>query len=280
MVPVHAGLCNQLVGLLKVVVQHTRLHGVESVAAHAATAAEATAAATAEAHVVGIVGVGHAHQAVVATHEHAEQAGRVAVLGANAEVGVSHRATVHALTQAEIDDRLLVAVVNAGDTSQVALLVVGANALHNVGGQVLHSRSGVAKLFAVDFDLRHRLTIDLDVAVVVDLSAGQTLHQLFHNRAFGGLKGIGIIYNCVALRIHAGLVLHHYHLLQYVAVSTQSNSAEILRLAGNGDRLHVGSIAYASDAQQETSVVRCRSLEVAVKVGDEVLYQSAVGFQQ
>ena len=194
MVPVDAGLGNEEVGLLVVVVQHTRLHGVQTIAAHTATAAEAATATTAKAHVVGVVGVSHSHDAVVATHVHTEDAACVAVLRTCGQVDVGHRTAVHAGAQSEVEHRLLVAVVNTGNTSQVALLVVGADALDDAGRQVLQGCLSIAELLVVDLNLRYLLTVNLDVTVIVDFGTRQSLHQFLDDGTLRGAVGIGIIY--------------------------------------------------------------------------------------
>ena len=181
MVPVDAGLGNQQVGLLVVVVEHARLHGVQSAAAHATSAAEATSAATSEAHVVGVVSIGHSHQAMVTPHLHAEESASIALFSTGGQVDVSHRTAVHAGTQTEVDDRLLVTVVDTSNTSQVTLLVVSPDALHNVGGQILQGGLSVAELLTVDAHLGDRLTINLDITVIVDLGTRQSLHQFLNN---------------------------------------------------------------------------------------------------
>ena len=194
MVPVHAGLGNEEVGLLVVVVKHTRLGSVQTAAAHATATAEATAATAAEAHVIGIVGVEHTHQAMVAAHHHAKQASGIAVFRTRSQVGIGHRTAVHAGTQSEVEHGLLVTVVDTRDTGQVALLVVGADTLDDAGRQVLQCCLGIAELLVVDLDLRHLLTVDLDVTVVVDLGTRQALHQFLNDGALRRAVGIGIIY--------------------------------------------------------------------------------------
>ena len=274
MVIVHAGLGDDAVGLVIVQVHHAHLRRVQATTAHAAT--EATAATTAEAHVVGVVAIQHGHHAVVALHHHAEDAARIAVLRAHAQVDVHHLATVHALSQAEVEHRLLIAVIDAGDAAQVALLVVGTDALHDVGGQVLQRSLRVAELLVVHLDLAHRLTVDLDVAVVVHLGTGQALHQLLHHRALGGLEGIGIIYQRVALRLHAGNVLHHLDALQHLGVDFNLQRAQLHGAAAHRHGAEQRLVAHVGDAQQEAAVARSRHLEHTVQVGHGVGHQRAV----
>ena len=193
MVPAHGAVPLQFVLLLVVEVQRTHLCCLQAVAA---TATEAAATATtAKAHVVDIVGIDKGHRAPVVLHHGTHGTTTVAATRANAGIDVGKHTAVHAALQSEVEHRLVVAVVDARHATQVALLVVGFYAVHDRGGQVLDGRLRVAghELLAVDEDLLHRLAIDLDGAVVVDLGTGQLLHQFLHHRALRGLIGRSII---------------------------------------------------------------------------------------
>ena len=131
---------------------------------------------------------------MVATHHHAKQTTCIALLSTCSQVGIGHRAAVHAGTQSEVEHSLLVTVVDTRDTGQVALLIVGADTLDDAGRQVLQGRLGIAELFVVDLDLRHLLTVNLDVTIVVDLGTRQALHQFLNDGALRRAVGIGIIY--------------------------------------------------------------------------------------
>ena len=225
MVPVHTGLCDESVYLFVVVVQHARLAGVQASAAHAHTAAEASAATAAHAHVIGVVGIGHTHQTMVAFHQHSEQAGSVAVLCTDTQVDIGHRTTIHAGTKSEVKHHLLVSVVDIGDTGQVALLIVSSDSFYDVGGQVLQGCLHISKVFLVDLNLLHLLTVDGDVTIFINIGTRQTLHQLFNHRAFRRAEGIGIINDGVAFRLNLGYMSRCCDAFQHHSISTHRNIA-------------------------------------------------------
>ena len=152
---------------------------------------------------------------MVTTHQHTKQTARVAVLRTKTQVDVSHRTTVHASTQTEVDNRLLVTIVYTGDTGQVTLLIVGTDTLYNVRRQVLQGCLSIAELLTVHFDFRYRLTVNLDVTIVVKLSTRQALHQFLDNRTLGRAEGVCIINQGIALRLDLGQVGCHRSPLQH-----------------------------------------------------------------
>ena len=223
MVPVHTGLCNEFVYLFVVVVQHARLAGVQASAAHAHASAEASAATATHAHVIGVVGIGHTHQTMVAFHQHSEQAGGVAVLCTDTQVDIGHRTTIHAGTKSEVEHHLLVSVVDIGDTGQIALLIVSSDSFYDVGRQVLQGCLHIAKVFLVDLNLLHLLTVDGDVTIFINIGTRQTLHQFLNHRAFRCAEGIGIVYDGVALRLNLGYMSRCGDAFQHHGVATHCN---------------------------------------------------------
>ena len=281
MVPVYAGLCDELVGLLVVVVHHTCLAGVQASTGHTHATAEASAASAAHTHVVGIVGIGHSHYAMVAFHNHAEQAGGVAVLGADTQVDIGHCTTIHSGTKSEVEHRRLVTVVNTGDTCQVALLIVCSDSFDDVGGQVLQGCLHISKVFLVDLDLLHLLTVDGDVTVVIDLGSRQTLHQLLHHRTLGSAEGIGVVNQRVALRLHLSHMSRCGDAFQHHSIATHRYRphCEVAAL-GNLDIPGECGIAHAGKLQDVSSVSGGGNRESAVHVGNGSFYKCAVCLQQ
>ena len=112
----------------------------------------------------------------------------VAVLGACGEVDVAKYTLIHAFLHRQVEHGLLLTVVNAGDTGQVTLLVVGLQLIHHIHGEVLQAGLHVAaeELLAIHHQLLHLLTIDLHVTIFIHLGTGEFLDQLLQHSALGG----------------------------------------------------------------------------------------------
>ena len=178
MVPAYAAVEFEFFGLLVVQVRTDHLCGSQSLTC---TTEPATATTAWEAHVVGIVGIGHKEHLHVILHHTTEDAACITVLRTGGKVGIGHDTPVHASLDAEVEYGLLLTVFDTRHTGEVALLVVGLDAVDDVRGQVLHSGLRIARheLLTIDEDLFHLFTIDLDGTVVADLCSRQTTYQFF-----------------------------------------------------------------------------------------------------
>ena len=198
MIPAYATVNGQLVFLLVVEVQTCHLRRVQTLA----TTTETTATtATGEAHVVGVVGIGHEEHLEVVLHHATEDTASITVFGTGCQVGINHDTLVHTGLNTKIEDGFLFTVLNTGNTSHIALLVVCLDVIDDVCGQILHGCLGIAchELLTVNKDFLHLLTINLNRTIVAHLGTGETTHQLFNNRAFGRTIGSGIINEGVLL---------------------------------------------------------------------------------
>ena len=256
MVHIHAGLGNNQLRLLIVDVNHTGLGSIQATAAHAHATAETTATTAAHSLVVGVVGVEHTHHTVVVAHIHTEQTARIALLSTVAQIGIYHRTAVHTGTDTEVEHGLLVTIVDTRDTGQVALLIIGADLLDDAGGEVLQSRIGITEVLTIDLDLRHLLTVDGDITVLVDLGTRHTLHQFLNDGALGHAIGVGIEDQGVALRLHLGEVGRHGGTLQHDGVGLHLDRTCSYVLTLDLDGLGVGLEAHERDAQGEAAVAR------------------------
>ena len=201
------------------------------------------------------------------------------MLSAHAAVDVGKHAAVHAAFQSEVEHHLFVAVVNAGDTAQVALLVVGLDAVYDGRGQVLDGCLRVAghELLAVDLDFLHLLAVDLDVSFIIDLGAGELLYQLLDNRAFRGAVGTRIIYDSIVFGGHFSHVLHHLCAFQHHGIGADGKRTHLHGIApADGDVLIQRLVAHVGDTHDVGSVFGCRQLELSVSVGYCIGSQGAV----
>ena len=246
MVPAHTTVNLQFVLLLIVQVQADHLVGSQALTSGTESATASTT--TGEAHVIGVVGVGHEERLKVFLHDTTEDTACIAVLGTCSEVGIHHNTPVHTSLDAEVEHRLLLTVFNTRHTGEVALLVVGLDAVDNVRGQVLHSGLRIAchKLLTIDEDLLHLLTVDLNGTVVVDLCTRQTAHEFLNYRSLRRTEGIGIIDEGVGLERHLLGTGRHRGSLQHNGIGLELDSAGIIVFVLQRDLLRVGLETHIS----------------------------------
>ena len=168
------------------------------------------------------------------------------MLRAGCEIDVGHDTLVHATLDAEVEHGLLLTVLNAADAREVALLVVGLDAVDDVRRQVLEGRLRVARheLLAIDENLLHLLAVDLDGTVVADLCPRQALDELLYHRALG--RGT----------------------LQHDGIGLERDGAgmEVLAVA-DGELLGIGLEAHIGNLECVFAVARSLDGEAAVDVG-------------
>ena len=183
MVPAHTTIYCQFILFLVVQVHACHLHGVQALASSAPTAASTT---TGEAHIVGIVGVTHHEHLQIVFHHTTEDTACITALGTGSQVDIGHHALVHTLLDTEIEHRLFLTVLDTRHASQIALLVVGLNAVDNIGRQILQGSLGIAshKLFTVDEDFLYLLTVNLNCTIVAHLCTRYSSYQFLYNRTF------------------------------------------------------------------------------------------------
>ena len=279
MIPPHTAVPLQRLSVVVVHVQADHFRRIQSLP----YTAEAAARSAAEAHVVDVVRRDESHhpELVVEVGRHA--AFGITVLRPDAEVDVGEKSLVHPLLHTEIQDRRLVAVVDARHTGEVALLVVGLYGLYDGSGEVLHGGLRVAhhELFSVDENLLHFLAVDLDCPVVRHLRPGQLLHQCLDGRPLRCAVGRGVVLESVGLHDHLRCARHHLDLLQRVCVclEVKLSDGDIL-LIGNRYVLEDRPVAYIRCLQDVSAVCRGSHLERTGLVGSGSYYVTAVLLQQ
>ena len=267
---------------LAVVVVHVdarHLGVVESLAG----LSESAPSAAAKHHVADVVGREETHHAevVLEVGRHATLA--IAPVVAHGEVDVGEESFVHAFLHAEVEHGLLFAVVDARDTGQVALLVVGLHLVDDGGGEVLQRRLGIAghKLLAIHEDLLHLLAVDLDRPVVADLCAGQHLDQGLDGRSLCHAVGGGVILEGVILEHDLRGLGGDRHLAQHMLVGLEREGADLLVLAASdhdvvADRAHTDE----RDLEDVAAVARGGKRKAACVVARRARDVGAVRSQQ
>ena len=110
MVPTHTTVYLQLVAIIIVQVQTRHLHGVQTLTT---TTESATATTTWEAHIVGVVGIGHEEHLEVVLHHATEDTASITMLGTGCQIGINHDTLVHTRLNTKIEDGFLFTVLNA-----------------------------------------------------------------------------------------------------------------------------------------------------------------------
>ena len=249
MVPAHAGIKLQLVLLLIVQVHTGHLVGSEALATASPAAASAP---TGEAHIIGIICIGHHKELQVVLHHAAKDTGGITVLGTCRQIRIHHHAFVHARLDTEVEHRLLLTVVDTRHTGQVALLVVGLDTVDDVGRQVLQGRLGVAhhELLTIHQDLLHLLTVHLDGTVIAHLCTGQTFHELFHYRSLRCTEGGGVIYEGIRFQGHLRGACGDRRPFQHDGIGCQRDGTGTVVLSLlDGELLGVGLEAHIGNLQ-------------------------------
>ena len=180
MVPADATIQFEFVLYLIVDIGTYHLSGIEPLTLLSPASATATAR---EAHVVDVIGAGEEHHLQIIFHHGTHASARITLLCTDTEIDIGHQTFVHTFLDTEVEHGFFLTILNAADTGEVALLVVGLDALNDVGGQVLQGCLRVAchELLTIDEDLLDLLTVDLDGSVVADLSTREAFHKFFDN---------------------------------------------------------------------------------------------------
>ena len=256
MVPAHAEVGLQPVFLLVVQVYARHLRGVQSLS----SASEAAASATRESHIVDIIGIGHRKDFQITTLVTAKESSGITVMRTSCEVDIEHRPSVHTPSDAEVEYRLLLAVLDAAHPTEVALHVVGIHAFHDRGRQVLHRRLRIARheLLAVDEDFLHLLAVDGNLSVVAHLCTRQLSYQFLHHRAFRCTEGVGIIDERVFLQHHLRGMGSDGRPFQHDRIGRQlDGSQRHVLLFLDGNLLRIGLKAHVRHLHRVRPVLGC-----------------------
>ena len=222
MVPSDATVDFDDVFLLIVDICSAHLRGVESIAV------SAEAATSAKSHVVDVVGVAHDEDTCLLVKQSAEESLGIPLFGTYTEIDVGYGALAHTRLGTEVEHRLLITVVDTRDPCQVTLLVVSFHLVDDACRDVFHGRLGVAghKLLTVEHDLLHFLAIDGDLAIVVDLCAGQSLDEFLDGGALRSTVGGTVVYKGVLLERHLQGLRRHLCLFEHHGIGVDDNVAQ------------------------------------------------------
>ena len=210
----------------------------------------------------------------------------IALVGAVARIDRAKPAVVHALLDAEVDDRLVIAIVHTRQACQVALAVDDLELVDHVGRYVLGGHRGVVaeEFLAIDKDFLHLLAVGGNLAVGTHFDARQALKQVLDHSVGLGLIGVGIELDGVLLDRDGALETHDDSLLEHDGVRIHGDHADVDVAAVIADRHVLDDIVVAQIGEAQQVLARLDALDVedAVQVGRGTLDQAAVlgGFEQ
>ena len=212
------------------------LRGVD--APVAAEATEAVAVAIGESKVVGIVGRTDKGQLIVVPEAVYVESGLIAVVGAVTGLHGAEPAILHARFHGEVDHSLILAVVNAGETRQIALAVDHLQLVDHVHRQIFrrHLRVVGEKLFAIHQNFGHGLAVGRDLAVGIDFHARQALEQILDHGVGLCLVAVGIELHRVGHHLYRSLDAHGGHLAETYRRVAQPQSVGTEIGIGHPDR--------------------------------------------
>ena len=201
------------------------------------------------------------------------------MLGTARQVEIGHIAVVHTFLDGEVEHGLLLAIVDASDTSLVTLLVVELQILDNAHRDVLQRRLHIAEheLLTVEQYLLHFLAVDGNVTVLVDLCPWNTLDEFLYSRAFRGTKGLWIIHDGVFPDYHLCGTARNDGFLQHDTLRFHHQVAQVKTLIATKRHLTVdGLVAYSRDTQAESACRWGLHDKVSPLVAHGTAYKSAV----
>ena len=116
-------------------------------------------------------------------------------------VEVRHPRLVQFALGRDVEHGSLFTVVDTRLFGVIALLVVSLNLAHEFGGQVLHSRFGIAleEVLTIDQELLHGLTIPLNRTIIAYFDAWQLLNERLQGRTCWHAVGRSWEHRCVVL---------------------------------------------------------------------------------
>ena len=158
-----------------------------------------------------------------------EGAAKVAVLAAVAALGVDEPAYVVLAFEAHVHGQHLGCRDVVAALGVRGLTLIDLHVLDGVGRDVFEHEVVVAvkELLAVEQQRLHKLAVDLDLAVAVELHARQLRYQHIQHRPFGKLEGVGVVHDRVALVVEFDFGGFHRQLAQLFGGTLHEDGAYV-----------------------------------------------------
>ena len=149
---------------------------------------------------VDVVGVAEHRQSRVIGVVESEETSQIAVVGAQSTLDVGQQPSVVLTFQDHVHDVVLLLYLFAFPLAVVRRLVVNFHVLHRVVRQVVEHHLVVAteEILSVERQVVNLLSVDVDVAIVLQLGTWHFADKSIEHGALGQVKGRGIIDHCIA----------------------------------------------------------------------------------
>ena len=179
----------------------------------------------------------------------------------------------HALRHGEVDDRLLLSVVDAGELGLLGLLADDLELLDQLGGDVLRGDLGIVEeeRLALHGDLADGLAVDRDRTVVGDFDARHLLEEVDQIVVVGGEEGRGVVLDRIFLDDHCVADGGDLRRLELLAVEFHLDLTEIDVLGLHLDLGGIGQIAQQLRHDGVRSVPDGLESKSTLVVGQDVL---------
>ena len=173
------------------------------------------------------------------------------------------------LLDGQIKHRFFLSIVNACDTAEIGLFVIGLHLIHNLCWQVFHGHVLVVpkKLLTAHKDSTHGLSIHFD-GTVFYRHAWQFFDKVLQHTSFWHFESIGIEDEGVVLHLHLFQFACHHCLVQLDAVLLHQDSANgyvaLICLSLHVDAAEEVAIAYIGNFQNIIAVLHTFDGESAI----------------
>ena len=224
---------------------------------------------------VDIVEVAEGREHRVVVEVHAEEPPQVAVFRTQASLGVGQDVAVELAFQVDVHHIVFLLYVAADTFAQPGRLVVYLQVLHRIVGQVVEHELVLAaeEVLSVQEQVVDALSVDVDVAVLLQLGTRELSYQSVEHRTFGQVEGSGIVDDGVAaiLYLHLGARNDHaveVYLLVDVATALHQQSRHLEPFVAAYLRQLVGCpevVVAFEGGMEEVSLLTSRHLEEGIR---------------
>ncbi len=181
---------------------------------------------------------------------------------------------MHAFFHGEVDYGLVFAVVDAGESGEVALAVDDLEFLNHVHGQVLGGHFGIVgeEFFAVDEYFCDFFAVVGDFSFGVDFYAGEAFKQVLDHGVGLCLVGVGVEFDGVFHHLYGCLDAHYGGFFEGDGVFLHLYGACGKVFAVDAHGTVYGVVAYVGGFEDVSSVFDVGECEAAVVVGEHAFY--------
>ena len=233
-------------------------------------AAEAVAVAVGESQVVGVVGRADERNLIFVPEAVDVERGLIAVIRTVTGLHGAEPSVFHPFLYGKVDYGLVLAVIYARKTRQVALAVHYLEFVDHVDRQIFRRHFGIVgeEFLAVDKDFCNFLTVGGDFSVGVHFHSGKSLEQFLDHGVGLGLVAVGVELHGIGHHLDGGFHSHGRNLSEAYGGVPQAECIGGDVPVGDIYLAVTFSVTYVCSFQQVFSLPDSFQRESAVKVGD------------